>query len=277
MPQWNAGDTQSYFITESELLDQERLSLEITEIDLIIKKLNKKRAILEGHLRLNVKEGQGKHWKQFYKRLYEVPFTFYLDFGGSNPFDKPVQVANSNAVLKQVLTDVLAIDGVQPVPYNEIQDWLGKMDDATLPNVLLEKFKLLNSCFSKYGNPTEGLGEVPFVRPDICGDSTINTNWVIRSSSHYPHPDTLFMSNSLETDSTNAITAYRALAKCGLLEGLDDTDVMPDTYHYSQEKTWSATTSTSTIVSNNFIKKIDMTFGEMKTSRSWEIRVAIVK
>ncbi|MBI1221228.1 MAG: hypothetical protein GC180_01385 [Bacteroidetes bacterium] len=273
-PQWNAGDTQSYFITRSELVDNERLSLEIFEIDLHILKKNEKRSIIEAHLRLKPLEGQGEHWKSFYKRLETIPFVYYFEENSSGTFSHPVQTDATKGKLRQTMRDLLALDHIQPLPYKEITDWFGSTEIESIPDTLLSYFRVLNPLFDKYGQPSEGLGRIAFTNPVThCNDSTVNCQWILNTSSSGNGTNEITMKRMFYSDSTNDIGIFQSLAKCSKLEGLETSDIMPDAYSNSLEEVWKAKMPQSDIFYYTYRKIIEMRFGKAESKRSWETRI----
>ncbi len=278
LPQWKTGDTLEYFITESELIESERVSLEAYTVRFYVKDHNPQRSILEGHLYLPTPKNRGPHWNTFFKLLQDVPFTFFLQNGVSNTFQSAVQVEASMQALDKIMLQLVEQENLQPIDYAEISQWMNQLKPRNeMPAVLEGYFQPLNKVFDQYGQVLRPSGQIPFTNlVNDCGDSAISIEWLIDGKVKFNGPDTLVMTNQLLVKPDNDPAKYQLLANCEKLEGLEAV-IQIDGYSNEQTEVWEILVNEGTVLSYKFDKVITMQFQELKTTRGNQVRVILMK
>lgn len=277
-PQWNVGDTFGYFLSESELIDEQRISLKTYEVEVVVQKTNKDRTVFEAYLHLTPQKDQGGHWIAFMQRLEQVPFTFYFEPGRQRTFSTPLQVNKTTEAINSILLELLSSNAVQPLAYAEISDWLKHVDTLNgLPQVLTNYFVPLDKLFDKYGQeiaPNNAkfnfLDEVP------CGDSILFLSRFLEMATSFPAQDTLLMLISLCSDSSTELAVYNALNQCNKLKGLE-TQIMITSYSCTQVEKWSALLSNKTIYSYAYDEEILIGMGDIQNWQRVQKRIVFLK
>lgn len=277
IPGWETGDTLEFFVTESELVESERVSLEAYTVRLYVKDKNPQRSILEGHLFLPTPKNRGPHWDTFFKLLQDVPFTFFLQNGVSNTFQNAVQVEASMQALDKIMLHLVEQENLQPIDYAEIAQWMNQLKPRNeLPAVLEGYFQPLNKMFDQYGQVLQPSGQIPFTNLiENCGDSAITIDMLIDGKVKFNGPDTLVMTNQLLVKPENDPAKYQILANCEKLEGLEAV-IQIDAYSNVQTEVWEILVNKGKVLSYKYDKVITMQFQELKTTRGRQVRVILM-
>lgn len=254
VPNWKLGDSMRYFLSESELIDNERITLKTYELELRVRETNEKRSILEGRLFLSAEKEQGEHWSTFYKLLRHVPFTFYFEPGRQKTFSQAIQAETTKKALDAVLLDLLGNYGVEPLAYAEISDWLGRDSRAGIPDVLLGYFIPMDKVFDKYGTDITPSAQFAIADEVDCTDSVLHVLWDLKMTT-YPAHDTLMQEISMGLDSTTSLETYAALNRCGKLKGLE-TEVQLSSYSSMTRERWAAILKEEKIVHYSYDEEI---------------------
>lgn len=254
VPQWKLGDSMRYFLSESELIDNERISLETYELELRIRETNEKRSILEGHLFLSAEKEQGEHWTTFYRLLRNVSFTFYFEPGRQHTFSQAIQAETTKIALDGILLELLGTYGVEPIAYAEITDWLGKNSVAGIPDVLLGYFIPMDKVFDKYGTDITPSAQFSIADEVDCADSVLHVLWDLKMTT-FPAHDTLMQEISMGMDSSTSLETFAALNRCGKLKGLE-TEVHLSSYSCTTREQWAAILKLEKIVRYSYDEEI---------------------
>jgi len=278
LPAWEKGDTLEYFITESELVESERVSLEAYTVRLYVKEHNPQRSILEAHLYLPKPSNRGPHWTPFLKKLEEVPFTFFMQPGVGNTFQSAVQVEATMAALDKVMLALVEQEQIKPIDYAEIAQWMNGLKPRNeLPLVLEGYFQPLNKVFDQFGQHQLPSVHIPFT--DLvkdCGDSSVAIHWIIDEKVHFAHPDTMSLTKQLLVDPKNKPSIYQALANCEKLDGLE-ASIQIDGYSNVQTEEWTILVNQGQIPSYKYDKVITMRFQELETTRTKQTRIMLLR
>lgn len=254
VPQWKPGDSMRYFLSESELIDNERISLKTYELELRIRETNEKRSVLEGHLFLTAEKEQGEHWTIFYRLLRNVPFTFYFEPGRQHTFSQAIRAETTKKALDGILLELLGTYGVEPIAYAEITDWLGKNSVAGIPDVLPGYFIPMDKVFDKYGTDITPSAQFAIADEVDCSDSVLHVLWDLKMTT-FPAHDTLIQEVSMGLDSSTSLETYAALNRCGKLRGLE-TEVQLTSYYYKTREHWAAILKEEKIVMYSYDEEI---------------------
>lgn len=254
IPNWKLGDSTRYFLSESSLIDDERISLKTYEIEFRIPETNEKSSVLEGHLYLSADKEQGEHWSLFYKLLRQVPFSFYFEAGRQGTFAQPIRAESTKEALDKVLLELLSAYGVQPQAYGEITDWLGKDEQQGIPAVLLASFLPMDKVFDRYGPDITPSARFAIADEVDCADSVLHVLWDLNMKT-YPAHDTLIQEVTMGMDSSTSLETYSALNRCGKLKGLE-TEVQLSSYYYRTREHWAAILKEEKIVSYSYDEEI---------------------
>lgn len=278
LPQWQKGDTLEYFITESDLIESERVSLETYTVRLYVRDINPQRSILEAHLYLPTPANRGPHWEKFFKLLQDVPFTYFLENGVSNTFQNAVQLEATMHALDQILITLVDEENLQPIDFAEISQWMNQLKPRTeLPYVLEGYFQPLNKVFDHYGQVLRPMDQLAFTDlVNDCGDSSVAINWIIDGNVVFNGPDTMHMTKRLLVSPNNDPSIYQALANCEKLDGLEAM-IQIDGYSNIQTEAWMILINQGRIPSYKYDKVITMRFQELETSRTKQTRIIMLK
>jgi|GEM_PF-2265965 len=278
LPAWEKGDTLEYFITESDLVESERINLETYTVRFYIKEVNLQRSIIEGHLYIPTPSNRGPHWETFFKQLQDVPFTYFMQNGVSNTFKTAVQLEATMSALDRILLNLVEKENIQPIDYAEISQWINQLKPRTeLPSILAGYFAPLNKVFDQYGQVLYPVGKIPFT--DLikdCADSSIAINWLIEGDVKFKGPDTMFLTKQLLTAPANDQKNFQLLANCEKLEGLEAI-LQIDGYSNVQSEEWTILLNHGKIMSYKYDKVITMRFQEMVTSRTKQTRIILLR
>ena len=268
-PKWKQGDTLRFFISQSELVGEERLGLESAEITLQVSKMNEKRSILEAHIDLLPYGRKEEHWQAFYKRLGKVNFTFFFESGSALTFSRPMQLEQSLQQLKSLKTLLLSEDHLQPIPFGEISSWLGDLETGTLPVNLQRYFQSLDPLFNQYGQIPFPQIQIPFANPIFCGDSSVLMRHLLTQENDFHTPDTFYFSRNLSLDTGNRKETFQALANCNKLEGINHPGIDIENYTFSQTESWKYLPVQGLMIEYHFEKKIEIHLRETTSTRIW--------
>ncbi|MHB1278696.1 MAG: hypothetical protein ACYC1Q_09870 [Bacteroidia bacterium] len=271
IPVWMLGDSMRYFLSESELIDNERISLKTYELELRIRETNEKRSIFEGHVFLSAEKEQGEHWRTFYSLLRQVPFTFYFEPGRQKTFSQVIQAETTKKALDGILLELLGTYGVEPIAYSEITDWLGTNSEAGIPAVLLGYFLPMNKVFDKYGTDITPSTEFEIADEVACENSIVHVLWRLKMTT-FPAHDTLMQEVTMGLDSTTSLETYAALNRCGKLKGLE-TVVELSSYSCKTREHWAAILKEEKIVSYAYDEEIRIGMSEIQNWQRVQKRI----
>ncbi len=271
IPDWKLGDSLRYFLSESELIDNERISLKTYELELRIRETNEKRSIIEGHLYLNAYKEQGEHWTTFYKLLRKVPFTFYFEPGRQHTFSQAIQTETTKKALDEILLDLLGTYGVEPLAYAEIGDWLGTNSEAGIPDILLGYFIPMDKVFDKYGTDITPSAQFAIADEVDCADSVLHVLWDLKMAT-FPTHDTLMQEISMGLDSSTSLETFAALNRCGKLKGLE-TEVQLSSYSCNTREHWAAILKEEKIVTYSYDEEIRIGMNEIQNWQRVQKRI----
>ncbi|HCS21532.1 MAG TPA: hypothetical protein DIW47_13395 [Bacteroidetes bacterium] len=270
-PKWKQGDSLRYFLSESELIDNERISLKTYELELRIRETSEKRSILDGYLYLSAEKEQGEHWTIFYKLLRKVPFTFYFEPGRQKTFSQAIQVETTKKALDGILLELLGTYGVEPLAYGEISTWLGKNSETGVPDILLGYFIPMDKVFDKYGVDISPSAQFAIADEVECADSLLHVMWNL-SLATYPAHDTLMQEISMGLDSATKLETYTALNRCGKLKGLE-TEVHLSSYSSVTRERWAALLKEEKIVHYAYDEEIRIGMNEIQNWQRVQKRI----
>lgn len=274
IPSWEQGDTLRYFLSESQLIDEQRVQLRTYEIEFFILKRDEKRFILEGHLYLKAEPHQGTQWPAFYRQLTLVPFTFYFQPGDAHPFSHPVNAERTRTIIKGLLSQQLTEMALQPIDYADLTGWLEEVDSqSALPKVLIEAFIPLNALFDKYGDETTPTAlPIHFIDEVECNDTKVQLYWHLANTGLLLNVDTLKLERILAVDTSNTLNTFLTLNECGKLRGLE-TPVVFDSYSFVQKENWKVLLNANTIYSYAFDEEIRIQMGDIQNWQRVQKRI----
>jgi hypothetical protein len=267
-PSWVKGDTLRYFISQSALIDESRISLNTYETQIVVQAAENNQFYLAIRLFINASPNQEPHWSLFYNELKTVSFYFQFHPDSVNGLSKPIQTEKSLGELNQALQRFINYEWVQPKAYFEVVDWLKQLNELNgIPQVLGEYLNVLNSVFNCYSsNSVSANGRQTKTELIPCGTQPVQLNWAIADTTIRADPDSLIRKQTRSLNTNNKHQTYIDLNRCGKLLGLEDI-LQFDAYELMQQETWVAPANGKLFYRYTFDQEIRI---QMEEAQSWQ-------